>query len=174
MWSMQHARCNLISNFASKVSTLSCRAGLHVAIASTLLVCTAAGAQQAVALDSKQIQQAIANLPTHPPTNREVVTASHYAVKVAVVDHRNGPAELHRSEDRVLYVLHGQAEVCTGGTMKAPRDLSPTEAQAPELVGCTRMPMAPGTVISIPRGVAYQLRSNETRVEFLVVRVEGQ
>jgi len=134
----------------------------------------AARAQQAVALDAKQIQQAIADLPTHPPTNREVVTASHYAVKVAVLDHRYGPAELHRSEDRVLYVLHGQAEICTGGTMKTPRDLSSTEAQAPELVGCTRMPLAPGTVISIPRSVPYQLRGNGTRVEFLVVRVEGQ
>lgn len=139
-----------------------------------LLVCSAAGAQQAASLDAKEIQQAIANLPTHPPTNREVITASRYAVKVAVVDHRNGPAELHRSEDRVLYVLHGQAEVCTGGTMKAPHDLSPTEAQAPELVGCTRLPMAPGTVVSIPRDIPYQLRARGTRVEFLVVRIAGQ
>jgi mannose-6-phosphate isomerase-like protein (cupin superfamily) len=131
-------------------------------------------AQQAFSLDAKQIEQAIHDLPTHPPTNREVITADHYAVKVAVVDHRNGPAELHRSGDRVLYVLHGRAELCTGGTMKTPHDLSPTEAQAPELDGCTSMSMTPGAVISIPRGIPYQLRAVGTRVEFLVVRVEGR
>lgn len=144
-----------------------------MAIVSLLLACSA-GAQQAVSLDAKQIQQAIASLPAHPPTNREVITAAHYAVKVAVVNHRNGPAELHRSEDRVFYVLRGQAEVCTGGTMRSPHDLSPTEAQAPELVGCKPLSMASGTVISIPRDVPYQLRAAETHVEFLVVRIEGQ
>lgn len=131
-------------------------------------------AQQAESLSGEQVRAAIDALPTRPPTNREVIHAQHYAVKVAMVDHRDGPAELHRSEDRVLYVLAGDGAVCVGGTMQRAHDLSGTEAQAPALQGCRRIAMLPGTVVSIPRGVPYQLQARATKAEFLVVRVEGR
>jgi mannose-6-phosphate isomerase-like protein (cupin superfamily) len=139
-------------------------------IAGSLPMC----AQQAESLSREQIRAAIDTLPTKPPTNREVVHAQRYAVKVAMVDHRDGPAELHRSEDRVLYVLAGDGAVCVGGTMQGAHDLSGTEAQASTLEGCRRIAMLPGTVVSIPRGVPYQLQARATKAEFLVVRVEGQ
>ena len=166
-------RCNLTSNFTSKLATVLYRGWLVGGIL-CLLVSSSARGQQAVSLNAAQIQEAIQALPTHPPTNREVITAGHYGVKIALVHHRSGPAELHRSEDRVMYVLSGEASLCSGGTMQTPKDISPTEAQAPSLAGCTPTAMAPGTVISIPRGVPYQLRAEKTRVEFIVVRIAGQ
>ena len=33
--------------------------------------------------------------------------------------------------------------------------------------------MVPGTVISVPRGVPYQLRAEKTHVEFMVVKSRG-
>ena len=166
-------RCNLILNFTSKSSAASC-CGWFAVLAVCMLACLCAQGQQAVSLDAAQIQDAIRALPKHPPTNREVITANHYGVKVAVLEHRNGPAELHRCEDRVMYVLHGEGSLCTGGTMQSPKDLSAAEAQAPALAGCTPVAMVAGTVISVPRGVPYQLHAEKTRVEFMVVRIAGQ
>jgi hypothetical protein len=128
-------------------------------------------AGQARILSSESLEEALRSLPVAPPTNREVLAEKHYALKVARLDHRAGPGELHRNEDRLLYVLRGSASVCTGGALSHTRNLALGELQG-DLEGCSPLPMAPGTLVSIPRGVPYRMQAPSSTVEFLVVRVK--
>lgn len=103
------------------------------------------------ALHARQVQEAIRNLPTAPPTNRIVIEKRRHAVKAARVEKRVGPVEMQRDEDRVLYVLEGSGVLRTGA--------DPYRDEA----------MLPGSVLSIPRGSRYQIRAENSSVTFLVV-----
>jgi mannose-6-phosphate isomerase-like protein (cupin superfamily) len=126
---------------------------------------------QARILSPESVEDVLRSLSPVPPTNREVLTEAHYAVKVARLDHRSGPGEMHRNEDRLLYVLRGAASVCAGGELAQAHDLAPGESQG-QLSGCKPLSMSPGTVVSIPRGVPYRMQAPDSEVEFLVVRVK--
>jgi len=128
-------------------------------------------AAQARALSAAEIAKAFQSIPATPPTNREVLTEAKYAVKVAMLEHRKGPGELHETEDRLFFVLKGSGAVCAGGTLATPKSIAPHELQAPDLPGCLALPMQPGSVISVPRGTPYRMEAENSRVEFLVVRI---
>jgi mannose-6-phosphate isomerase-like protein (cupin superfamily) len=139
-----------------------------------LLGCIDAPCADVRSLTASEVQDAIRRLPVKPPTNAEVLTEDYYAIKVAVVENRVGPAEIHQKEDRVFYVLDGSAELRIGGTVKGSREISAGELQGKEMEGFRTIAMKPGTVISVPRGVGYQLAAEHSRVSFLVVRIKGQ
>ncbi len=127
---------------------------------------------QARALSQDEIQQALHAIPAVPPTNRQILAEEHYAVKVAKLDHRTGPGELHQAEDRIFYGLKGSATVCAGGQLVEPKSIGAGEAQGSGLPGCTPFALTPGSVISVPRGTAYQMQAPLGKVEFLVVRIK--
>lgn len=102
-------------------------------------------------MSADQVQAAVRALPTTPPTNRTVIDQRHHAVKVARVERRNGPVEVQREEDRVFHVLEGS------GVLRIGSDAFRDEA------------MRPGSVFSISRGTAYQIRAEDSSVTFLVV-----
>ncbi|HEY4356820.1 MAG TPA: hypothetical protein VGN16_13805 [Acidobacteriaceae bacterium] len=128
-------------------------------------------AAQARVLSSAEIAKAFQSIPSVPPTNREVLTEDKYALKVAVLENRRGPGELHETEDRLFFVLKGSGAVCAGGNLAAPKSIAPHELQGPDLPGCVALPMQPGSVISVPRGTPYRMEAEKSRVEFLVVRI---
>ena len=130
-----------------------------------------ASAQEPRAWSAAEIGTLMGALPDRPPTNREFLTESHYAVKVARVDNRNGPVESHQTQDRMFLVLHGTATLRVGGTAIAPRETAPGESQAAESRGYREMAMSPGSLLSVPRGVPYQIVAAGSKVEFLVIRV---
>jgi len=130
-----------------------------------------ANAQEPQAWSAAEIARLMSALPDRPPTNREFLTESHYAMKVARVENRNGPVEVHRTEDRVFVVLHGSATLRVGGMPIAPRETGTGELQAAESRGYREVATSPGAVLSVPRGVPYQIVSVGSKVEFLVVRV---
>jgi hypothetical protein len=127
---------------------------------------------QARVLSKGEIRQAAHSLPAIPPTNRQILTEDHYAVKVAKLDHRTGPGELHRTEDRIFFGLKGSATVCTGGSLLEPKVVDTGESQGSGLAGCTPLAIRPGSVISVPRGTGYQMQAPLSKVEFLVVRIK--
>src|SRR5262249_50064941 len=86
------------------------------------------------------IERELATLPSTPPTNREIVAQPHHTVKVARVTNRNGPLETQADEDRVFHVLPGEARM-----------------RVAQGDGFRELPLAAGSVLSIPRGVAYQI-----------------
>lgn len=129
--------------------------------------CSGATAQpEATVLNRAQIDRLLATLGPRPPTNREVIRSEHYSVKVAMLDHRSGPAEFNEQEDRVFIVLDGVGAVCVaqGSTRKTPNGMQ-------TLAGCKPLPMRAGSVITVPRGTAYRMQAPRSKVEFLIVRV---
>jgi mannose-6-phosphate isomerase-like protein (cupin superfamily) len=130
----------------------------------------AAGASE-ILVSADQVREAIHNLPKTPPTNRELIVEEHYVVKVARVENRNGPFELHRDQDRVFYVLEGKATMRTGGKLIDPKQLSISEWRADSADGYRELPLKAGSVLSVPRGVAYQIVAAGTDVKFLVVAI---
>lgn len=137
----------------------------------TLPLLSPAMLAQARVLSSAEVAKAFQSIPSTPPTNREVLTEDNYALKVAVLEHRKGPGELHETEDRLFFVLKGSGAVCAGGKLASPRTIAPHELQGPDLPGCVALPMQPGAVISVPRGTPYRMEAGDSRVEFLVVRI---
>jgi sialidase-1 len=99
-----------------------------------------------------EINRAFAALPLRPPTNRTVHEINHAALKVARVEDRDGPREIHPCEDRIFYVTSGSARL----KVENERDI----------------PMEVGSVIIVPRGAPYQILATGTKIEFLVVRVK--
>ena len=133
-----------------------------------------AHAQNASVMSSEAVAAAFRALPKIPPTNAEVIRQQHYGVKVATLVHRIGPGEVHILEDRVFYVLSGSGSICTGGKLSAPRTVDPDERLGKSLEDCRAVPLGQGAVVSIPRGVAYQLRATSSTLNLLVVRIEGK
>ena len=138
------------------------------------LSCAVLSAADARNFTAEQLRQAIEALPKTPPTNREVLAENHYAIKVAVIDHRSGPGEVHETEDRVFYVLEGSSELRVGGSLDHPRRIAPAEVQGTTLKGARTIQLAPGSVVSVPRGTPYQFAAPASRISFLVVRIEGR
>lgn len=121
-------------------------------------------------LTESDIQTAIRNLPSKPPTNVEVIAEENYTVKVARVKNRNGPVELHDAEDRLFYVLEGRAILRVGGEMIARQALAPGEWRSAESRGFTELKMEKGSVLSVPRGVPYRIVAEKSDVSYLVFR----
>lgn len=130
-------------------------------------MCSAASATpEATVLNRAQIDRVLSSLGPRPPTNREVIHGEHYSVKVAMLDHRSGPAEFNGQEDRVFIVLDGVGAVCV-----ADRTAEKAAKGTKTLAGCKALPMRAGSVITVPRGTSYQMQAPRSKVEFLVVRV---
>jgi sialidase-1 len=110
--------------------------------------------EQAAVFDAQKISSAIDSLPSKPPTNRVIIDQRGHAVKVARVQKRNGPLEVQNDEERVFYILNGS------GTLR----LGAESAQREEK-------MLPGSVISVPRGMPYQIIAADSDVSFLVVEI---
>jgi len=149
---------------------------VRLCIVSALLITARIGswAQQATVLSAEQVAAALKAIPATPPTNVQVITAWHYGIKVAYLDHRIGPGELHESEDRVFYLVDGAGSICLGGSLTAPRTVGPYELLGDALKDCRSFPLATGAVVSIPRNTPYQLRAPSSRISFVVVRIKGQ
>lgn len=101
-----------------------------------------------------EIEHEFATLPSTPPTNREILAQPHHTVKVARVTNRNGPLETQAEEDRVFHVLSGSARMRVANGS-----------------GFREVPLAAGSVLSIPRGVAYQILAEHADVSMLVVTI---
>lgn len=124
-----------------------------------------ADAEPAV-LNHAQIETLLASLGPRPPTNREVIRGEHYSVKVAIVDHRSGPAEFNEREDRIFIVLSGSGAVCVKSHLHTKR-----ANMDQRVAGCTPLAMRAGSVIAVPRRTFYRMQARQSKVEFLVVRV---
>jgi len=89
---------------------------------------------------------------------------------------RDGPgeAEIHSTDSDIFYVLHGSAEVVTGGEIVTPRKASATEIRGPSIVGGTAQRIGSGDVLSIPRGVAHWFKTVEAPFTYFVVKTTAQ
>lgn len=120
-----------------------------------------------------EVAQAFKNIPTKPPTNKNIVEQEHYQVAVARLAGRNGPVELHQAADRVFFVKEGKAVLRVGGSVAVAQEIAPGELRGAgsDYRGYRELKLEAGALLSVPRGVPYQLVAEKGDVSFIVVRI---
>lgn len=127
-------------------------------------------AAQPTVLLPEQMAQILRDLPTIPDGNRTLVEAPHHRVIVARVANRDGDPEYHAASDDVFYVLSGRAKLRLGGQLIQPREDPPGEFTAKASRGWKEVPLAAGSVISVPRGTVHQVLARGADVTYLVFK----
>lgn len=147
-------------------------------IAALAFVCLSGQGQEpptALSLTPAEVAQAFAMIPTKPPTNKNIVEQAHYQVGVARVAGRNGPVELHQASDRIFFVKAGRAVLRVGGRLVNAQEIAPGElrgAAGKNYSGYREVTMEADAILSVPRGVPYQLIAEKGDVSFIVVRIK--
>lgn len=132
-----------------------------------------AAAAQFVARQSERAQ-AVTHVPARQvaeafPGDATLASAAGYRVNASHRD-RPGEAEVHRDDTDIFYVVSGTAELVTGGEVLDPRQLSATETRGSGLIGGTGLHLAPGDVVTIPRGVPRWFRQVHAPFHYFVVK----
>ena len=86
---------------------------------------------------------------------------------------RDGPgtAEVHTLDADIIYVLGGNADLITGGTVQAPREIAANEIRGDAIVGGDERHLAKGDVIIVPHGVPHWFRQVDAPFTYYVVKV---
>lgn len=83
----------------------------------------------------------------------------------------NAEAELHDDSDDVYYVLEGSAELMLGGTLDAPREVSPGEWRSKKINAGTTFEIKKGDLVIVPRGTPHQRNSIRGK-EFTMILIK--
>jgi glc operon protein GlcG len=81
-----------------------------------------------------------------------------------------GQAELHARDTDIFYVLEGRATVIVGGEIVDGRETAPNEIRGSAIKGGEPREIAPGDVLTIPRGVPHWFKSVKTPFRYYVVK----
>jgi len=80
---------------------------------------------------------------------------NHYTM--VALRHRNGGAEIHEHFADIFIVVEGHATLLTGGSVLAPKTVSPGETKGTSVQGGSPQELKEGDVVHIPAGVPHQL-----------------
>jgi glc operon protein GlcG len=85
---------------------------------------------------------------------------------------RDGPgaAEVHARDTDIFYVLSGHAQLVTGGELRDAKAAGPDELRGAAITGGTERPLAPGDVVTIPRGVPHWFARVDAPFTYFVVK----
>jgi uncharacterized protein GlcG (DUF336 family)/mannose-6-phosphate isomerase-like protein (cupin superfamily) len=83
-----------------------------------------------------------------------------------------GEVEYHERWVDVMYVIHGEAKVITGGEMVDTREVGPGELHASEVRGGSAHDLQEGAVLAIPEGMPHQFVEVSNPFLYFVVKVE--
>lgn len=124
-------------------------------------------------LTKADVRQAFKEIPLKPPTNKKIIDEANYNASVARVAGRNGPPEQHRDSDRIFFIKKGAARMRIGGEITDPKETSAGEYRSKSGTGYRgydEVKIKGGTVLSVPRNIAYQIIAENADVSFIVVR----
>jgi uncharacterized protein GlcG (DUF336 family) len=106
-------------------------------------------------------------------TGDTLVVSDAYRVNAS---RRDGPgeAEIHLLETDIFYVLEGSATVVTGGEIVGGTHIDAHEIRGASIRGGVTHDLAPGDVLTIPRGIPHWFKSVATPFRYYVVKsIEG-
>ena len=132
----------------------------------------------AAAAQFVQRQTAQASRVTHVPAAQVADAFPHDATLVSSdayrvnASHRDGPgqAEVHLDDTDIFYVIEGNAQLVTGGEVVAPRHVASREIRGSAIEGGDEIALAPGDVVTIPRGVPHWFKGVQTPFQYYVVK----
>lgn len=83
-----------------------------------------------------------------------------------------GGGEAHANHAHVWYILEGDADLVTGGTILQAKEERPGEPRGPGIDGGVTHRLSKGDVIVIPAGTAHWYKAVRTPVSYYSVNVE--
>jgi glc operon protein GlcG len=81
-----------------------------------------------------------------------------------------GQAELHTTDTDIFYVLEGRATVVVGGEIVDRKETAPNEIRGSSIRGGDTHELAPGDVLTIPRGVPHWFKHVTAPFRYYVVK----
>lgn len=86
---------------------------------------------------------------------------------------REGPgmAEVHELDTDILYVLHGEAVLITGGEVVDPRETAPHEIRGASILEGRSQLLEPGDVMIVPHGTPHWFQEASNPFTYYVVKV---
>ena len=99
-----------------------------------------------------------------------LVTAPDLSVSI---NKRTGPGqvEVHDKETDTFYVLDGEANVVTGGSMIGGKVTGPGQQRGTEIKGGQTQHLAKGDVMVIPAGIPHWFKEVPKEINYYVVKV---
>ncbi len=86
-------------------------------------------------------------------------------------DKAAGEAEVHDRADDVYYILEGKATLMLGGTLDAPREISPGEWRSKTVTGNQTIEVAKGDLIIVPRGTPHRRSTQGRAFSMILIKV---
>ena len=85
-----------------------------------------------------------------------------------------GEAEVHRRETDIFYVVAGEAEFVTGGSLRDARATATDEPRGNAIEGGVVHRLSPGAVIVVPAGTPHWFYQVDETFLYYVVKATGQ
>ena len=97
-----------------------------------------------------------------------------YRIYTSYIDNRKGLADIHVADDEIFVVLSGSAQCTLGGDI-ADKKLDPqNDYHGTQIVGGVTRPVAPGDIVSAPRGTAHQMDPGAGHILYVVIKIIGK
>ncbi len=107
-------------------------------------------------------------------TNEDVVAAAGSQMRVAVFHDEkrvDDNVEVHDASDDIYYVLNGTATLMLGGSLDAPKEVSPGEWRSKSATGGQKVVIKKGDLIVVPRGTPHQRTVTDKTFSMILVKV---
>lgn len=120
--------------------------------------------------------QSLDDLEKRLPANKveELYGGEGAQLRVAVQrdkDKPAGAAEVHDASDDVYYVLEGSATLTLGGSLDAPREVSPGEWRGARIIGGQTFNLTKGDLVVVPRGTPHQRDTTGKDFTMILIKI---
>ena len=128
----------------------------------------------AIEAQSKTLLTQAENSPTGLATITLKKYPGHYTM--LTVRSKSGGAEMHANANDIFFVLDGDATEVTGGTIVAPKEISPGETRGDSVEGGVSTPMRKGDIIHIDPNTPHQtiLQPGHTFTYYVIKVMTGK
>jgi|SRR3989344_8882905 len=96
-----------------------------------------------------------------------------YAVASVVIDNVRPDAEVHEHAADVWHVLKGSGKFILGGKLENAKEVRAGEFTASSIRGGIEYEVTDGDVVDIPAGVPHQIDAAGSRLEMLIIKING-
>ncbi len=104
-------------------------------------------------------------------TSQPVANLGNYTF-AAVLRKESGGAEMHQKQADIFVITAGEATLTVGGAIADGKTTQPGEVRGTSITGGTDRKVSPGDVLTIPAGMAHQMKlARGGEVSYLAIKV---
>jgi mannose-6-phosphate isomerase-like protein (cupin superfamily) len=104
-------------------------------------------------------------------TSQPLANLGNYTF-ASVLRTKSGGAEIHETQNDIFIITAGEGTLTVGGTIADPKTSQPHEIRGTSIIGGVDKKVAAGDVLTIPAGMAHQLKVDAGKeVAYMAVKV---